>query len=306
MEMNVITIALPTGKNLEEQTIALLKDAGIVIGREHPRSYTATISGLPGLYEWSARFFKPPQIPSLVCAGPLSDAVVGITGADALRESPAEVQERVEIYAELPYSSKTAGSTRCVLFVRNDDRIRDAQDIAQGRGATVAAEYPLETTEWFKRRGVDVNIEAYTGSVEALVVDRRARFGVALTETGETLRVNGLREIAEIFRSSTVLLASRWLDNSTADVVRFLARLLKGTLEARDKVLLLMNAPRDEIDNVVAMLPSLRSPTVTPLADSGYCSISSVVERGNVNHLIFHLSLRGAEGFIVQNISTVM
>lgn len=304
-----LTIALPSGKSLHEKTLRLLAQAKIQVVRKHPRACNAAINGLPGIT--SALFTKPCMIPWLVSDG---NVQIGITGMDTVYEysfayDPSNKIDNkdIEICAEFPYSRTTTGTTRCVIFTRNDNPVGRVEDIE--RGAFVATEYASETTKFLRRHGLQgVFMQKVSGDAESLVVSGKYPYGAALTETGDTLRINGLKIIGEVFESSTVLIAKKSLlsDASIREYVDFLAKILMGALAARGKTYLLMHAPADRALQIEAALPSLKSPTMQALADPAFVSIATVVSDSEINELIFKLTKLGAEGFVTLPPSTVM
>lgn len=319
--MNHLLVALPSGKSLQARTEQLFKDADIEMRRKSERASTAVLIGAPGFSE--AIYYKPLRIPRIVARQELT---VGITGMDALYESGLYGPERpLEVCSTLPYNRQTNGAIRCVLFAREDNPVfmpapnpdsshertveRWLRNIPQG--AKIISEYPRSTEEFLmKTLPMKVSIEPCEGSAEAEVANSSLVqiFGVALVETGATLAANGLREITEIFESSTVLIVNKKIlaDREMRASVIFLDSLLKGAFNARGRVMLLMNAPIARLADIGRILPSLKSPTVTPLADPAFCSVSAVVPRYDKNRLIYQLARLGADGFISHDISTVM
>ena len=204
-----MVLALPAGKSLEKQTVALLGAAGIAVKRAHPRASLALLTGLP----WCSRaaFCKPSDIPGLLSSGSLA---VGITGMDTVHEE--QCGNRVGVCTELNYNRMTRGHMRAVLFARADDSVRTMDDLTRkfsGRAAPmpVVSEYVNETKRFLMQHGMSGEVTETRGSSEVLVRLGVHRFGVTLVETGTTLRVNQLREIATIFESTTVLIANRHL-----------------------------------------------------------------------------------------------
>lgn len=206
-----LVVALPWGKSLQEPTLKALALAGIDVERLHSRLLVPKISGLAGVNRGA--FFKPVDIPRYV-SGP--GIGIGITGMDTIREFGTKYRYLInaEVCATLPFSRATRGPTRCVLFARESDDIKTFKDMRKlfGRsygGCTVASEYPEETGVFLSKHRLKGRVVKVRGSVETLVALRRFRFGVALTETGMTLKVNGLRRIATLFESPTVLIANK-------------------------------------------------------------------------------------------------
>lgn len=294
-----LTIALPSGKSMEEPTLELLKAVHVTVHRSHARMCMAHVSGFPGIDE--AVFFKPGQITGLVSTGAFW---IGITGHDTLLEDEKN-RDGVVVVADLPYSRSTSGPTRCVLFAREGEAQTSLASVAEQE---VISEYPNETRTFFDIAKIPARVVGCSGSAESFVVVGLYAFGVALTETGTSLRVNGLKEIAELFTSQTVLIANRkryGSDRTFRDLAGFLGRLLVGALEARGKVYLLMHVPKVNIEAVYRILPSLKAPTVQPLSEDT-CSVASVVPVQKLNELKMQLSELGASGFVELDPGSVM
>jgi ATP phosphoribosyltransferase len=295
----MLTIALPRGKSLEHRTLELFGQARINVRREGDSVEFPGTSELRG-----GSFLKPKRIPLLVAEG---DFDIGITGEDVILESGA----RVEICARLNYSRSTDDHTRGVLFTSDKNLdIRSARDVPPG--SIVFSEYPNLTNRFFQRQGVSVEIVYSPGSAEA-EVPRKYPFGVALSETGQSLRENSLKILEILFESRTVLVANPQSLRNPAkrEAVKVLQLILQGVEEARGKAFLSMNVPKGAITAVLDHLPALGSPTIAPLAplhvsSEAQSSISSVVPIAEINALIPKLLKLGAKGIITMPISSVI
>ena len=295
-----MTIALPSGKSLQDKTDELFREARISISRAHRRSCIADIRGLPGISR--AIYCRPSEIPRLVAD---ENVEIGITGMDCVHEHGSR-DTPFRIFEQLEYSRSTGGVTRCVIFCKEGHSAKSISDM--GARPLIATEYPMETRERLSRAGVsDAELVECKGSVESLVVLGRYPYGVALVETGDTLRANELKIIAEIFTSSTVIIGrSHPYESGQEEAISFLGKLLRGTLEARGKTYLLMNAPTASVEAIKKVLPSLKSPTVQTLADPDYVAIAAVVPNTDVNSLMLTLTREGASGFVTLPPTTVM
>lgn len=290
MEDNeLFIIALPSGKSLEEPTLGVLKAAHVDVQRAHPRLCTAQISGLCGIT--SAVFIKPNQIPSMVSDGQFP---IGITGMDAVRENGGHVK----VLTELSYSRATSGGTRCVIFCREDNPAKSIRDI---EGKIIVSEYPKETGEFLIKHGVSALLRDCTGSAESLVAIGQYEYGVCLVETGTSLRINSLTEVATVFVSQTVLIVNEDIyekDPVFRNYADFLGRIMNGVLNARGNVYLAMNVPKDRVEDVCKILPALQTPTVEPQRDPAFCSVATVVPANEINTLKMELEMLGARGFV--------
>lgn len=307
-----IAIGLPSGKSLQEATDALFRQAHFKIKLPHPRSVRARLLGMPSLAD--VLYFKPNQI-----AGVVADGIVafGITGHDVVQEyndydARRDVHmDRLAVRAQLPYSRQTSGPTRAVAFTKEDNPIDDVSKIPSGE--SVASEYPMATIKLLYKHGIRATIIECTGGAESLVISGKCAYGVTLTETGDTLRANGLKIIGEVFESNTVLIANK----NALEIpgiclcADFLARKLSGALAARGKVYLIMNAPANKVAEISAYLErlgaTLRKPTVAPLFNGSlFCAISTVVTVEQLNLVEMHLMELGAEGFVELDPSAIM
>lgn len=209
-----LTVALPSGKSLQAPVLDALARADIAVTNDHARQCLAGIKGLPFLNR--VAFGTPSVIPLMVSCGMTA---FGFTGYDMVREFDdydADTDDRnstLHICEEFPISKSTMTPTRGVMFVRDDDPIENMEDLVAAlgreRSLNVVTEYPASTTSFLREYGLSANLCTVRGSAETFVSSGQHRFGVALTETGITLKQNGLRIIGELFQSKTVLVANR-------------------------------------------------------------------------------------------------
>ncbi len=175
---------------------------------------------------------------------------LGISGHDWVTESGADVVE----VAELPYAKTGTGVVKMVVAVPDDSPIETAADIRPG--ARITTEFPHSTKAYFERLGIPVEVHFSYGATEAKVPEMMDAL-VDLTETGSTLRRNGLRIVDVVLESTTRLLANKeaWANPEKRVAIEEIRTLLLGVIEARGRVLLSMNVAEDKLDAVVAELP---------------------------------------------------
>ena len=228
---------------------------------------------------------------------------VGITGLDWLTERNHE--DKVVHISELVYSKTSNRPCRWVLAVAGDSPYQTAADLA---GKRIATELQGLTQRYFDKKGVDVDVFYSWGATEAKVVEGLADGIVEVTETGTTIRAHGLRIIDEVMVSYPVLIANKkaWEDPAKRAKIEQLDLLLQGALKAENLVALKMNAPADNLPAILEMLPSLNSPTVSPLRDGRWLSVESVVQIDVVRDLIPRLRVAGAEGIIEYALNKVI
>ncbi|MDD4702094.1 MAG: ATP phosphoribosyltransferase [Desulfovibrio sp.] len=282
----IIKLGVPKG-SLEEATINLFERAGWKI-RKHTRNYFPDINDP----EITASLCRVQEIGGYIEAGVLD---VGITGLDWLTERNHD--HKVVHVSDLVYSKTSNRPCRWVLAVAGDAPYRTAADLA---GKRIATELEGMTRRYFEKAGVNVDVFYSWGATEAKVVEGLADGIVEVTETGTTIRAHGLRIIDEVMISYPVLIANKdaWADPRKRAKIEQLDLLLQGALRAENLVALKMNAPADNLANILEMLPSLNSPTVSPLRDEKWLSVESVVQIGVVRDLIPRLREAGAEGII--------
>jgi len=282
----LIKLVIPKG-SLEEQTMSLLRDAGLPVRRSGDREYNAQIDD-DRISQ--VAILRPQEIGKYVEEG-LFD--MGITGLDWLEETDSNV----EILADLPYAKTGSGTgLRIVLAVLRDSGVNRPEDLPAG--TRVATEYPKLAHRYFERLGISVKVIASVGATEAKVPDIVDAI-VEITETGTTLKQHGLEIIGDVLYTSTKLVANResFADPGKRKSMDEIRTLLLSALEARGKVLLKLNVGPENRDAVLKMLPALRSPTVSQLADGGY-AVETVVEKASLNELIPRLKDNGATGIL--------
>ena len=289
----MLKFVLPKG-SLEKATFDLFDAADLSINRSSAVDYKATIDD-PRIDE--VRILRPQEIASYVQEG-LFD--VGITGRDWIEETNSDVVS----LGEPKYSKATSLPIRVVVAVAQDSPAQTVADLKDG--VRVTTEYPEMTRRYFAERGVKADIRLSYGASEAKIPDI-ADCVVDITETGRALRAAGLRIIDTMLTSYTELIANKqsWEDPTKRHAMEQIMTLLTGTLEARDKVLLKLNVAKSSMDNVLALLPSAKSPTIAQLA-SGDFAVETVVPKRGINTLIPALIDAGASDLLEIPISKII
>lgn len=289
----MINIAIPKG-SLEEQTLLLFKQADLEI-KKTSREYNPKIND-PRIEK--IKILRPQEIPKYIEEGYFD---LGISGRDWVVESSSDVVE----VADMPYSKQGAGIVKIVIAVPQESEIQSAKDIKPG--SRVTTEYPNITKKFFDDLGIPVDLHFSYGATEAKVPDLMDVV-VDLTETGSTLRKNGLKIVDVMLESSSKLIANKesWNDPVRRKEIEEIKTLLLAVIEARGKVLIDMNVPADKLDSVIEALPSLKRPTVSQLYNSDYYAVESVVNKNEVNILIPKLKELGAEDILELDISKIV
>ena len=218
---------------------------------------------------------------------------LGITGRDWIEETNSDVLS----LGELQYSKATSRPIRMVVAVAGDSPYEKVEDLPQG--VRVSTEYPVVTRRFFESKGIEADIRLSYGATEAKIPDIVDCI-VEITETGRALRAAGLKEIDQILQSYTELVANpaAYEDPEKAHAMGQIRTLLQGVLEARGKVLVKLNVGDADLDGVIEILPSMKSPTVSKLHGDGGYAVETVVERRGINVLIPALKDAGASDII--------
>ena len=290
-----LRLGLPKG-SLQDSTIELFARAGFNIYAS-PRSYFPAIDDP----EIECTLIRAQEMARYV-ADEAVDA--GLTGQDWIAEHREATGGQVTPIADLVYSKQSFRKVRWVLAVPEDSRFRTVEDL---EGGTVATELVRVTEAYFAQRNMNVNVEFSWGATE-VKPPRLADAIVEATETGSTLRANHLRIIDTVMTSNPQLIANEraLADEWKRGKLDNISLLLKAGIEAQDRVGLMLNARRDELGAVLALLPALQRPTVAPLSDDGWVSISTVLEEREVRELIPKLKAAGGHGIVEYPLNKVV
>ncbi|HVC26071.1 MAG TPA: ATP phosphoribosyltransferase [Acidimicrobiales bacterium] len=278
----MLRLVLPKG-SLERPTLELFTAADLAVLRSSDVDYRAAIDD-PRVEE--VRILRPQEIPVYVSEGIFD---LGITGRDWIEETGADVVS----LGQLKYSKMTSHPIRVVLAVAEDAPWTSVSDLPDG--VRVSTEYPGLTRRYLSEHGVSADVRLSHGATEAKIPEI-ADAVVEITETGRAIRAAGLRVVATILESYTELVAypGAVADPVKAHAMGQILTLLQGALEARGNVLVKLNVARADLERVIAVLPSMRSPTVAELFGGGGYALETVVPKSTINVLIPELKDRGA------------
>jgi ATP phosphoribosyltransferase len=287
----LLRIGIPKG-SLQEATIDLFARAGyrLTVG---DRSYFPRVDD-PQL---EMVMFRAQEMSRYVEDGVID---MGITGHDWIVENGSNIHE----VCELAYSKATLRPARWVLAVPEESDVQRPEDLA---GGIIATELPKTTNAYFQEKGVDVRkVEFSWGATEAKA--RLVDAIVDVTESGSSLRANKLRIVDTILVSTTRLIASHeaWQDEDRRHRIEDLALLLRGAIVARTKVGLKMNVRRDQLEQILALLPAEQSPTVNALADEHWVAVEIIIDARIERELVPQLSRAGAHGIFSYNLNKVI
>jgi ATP phosphoribosyltransferase len=289
----VLRMVLPKG-SLERATLELFEAADLPVHRNSSVDYQANIDD-PRID--SVRILRPQEIPTYVAEG-LFD--IGITGRDWVEETGSVVHS----LGELKYSKNTSKPIRMVVAVAGDSAAESVKDLPNG--VRVQTEYLESTRRYFEANGVEANIRLSYGATEAKIPDI-ADCVVEITETGRALRAAGLKVIDTILTSYTEVVVNpeAYANPQKRKAMEQIMTLLNGVLDARGKVLLKLNVSDAQKDAVLAVLPSMKSPTVSPLSGGGV-AVESVIEKSTINLVIPALLEAGATDLVEMPISKIV
>ena len=286
----ILKLGIPKG-SLQDATIQLFTRAGF------------------NIYAGSRSYFPVTDDPEISCmliraqemARYVADGVLdaGLTGLDWIAEHEAAANEDaapVVRLADLVYAKQSFGKVKWVLAVPDDSRYQSPSDLG---GATIATELVRATQAYFARKQIAVNVEFSWGATEVkppLLADAI----VEVTETGASLRANRLRIIDTVLESHTQLIANRcaMADAWKRTKLENLTLLLQAAIEAQGRVGVMLNVERTSLARVLALLPALRRPTISPLSDEDWVAVNTILEERTVRDLIPQLKRAGAQGIV--------
>ena len=290
----MLKLVIPKG-SLEEQTLRLFEAADLAVRRSSSRDYHGSIDD-DRIDRVSV--LRPQEIPTYVAEG-LFD--LGITGQDWIAETDSDV----EVLTSLRYAKTGTGhGTTIVLAVPNEHPADSAAEMPPG--SRISTEFVRITESHFAALGIPVRVAWSYGATEAKVPEIVDAI-VDVTETGSTLRAHGMKIIETLLTSDPVLVANREAaaDPAKRAAMDDITTLLLGALAAEGRVLIKLNVSEADRDAVLAVVPSMKAPTVSPLADGGF-AIETVVDKRGVNRLIPQLKAAGAADILELPISKIV
>ncbi|MGD0129376.1 MAG: ATP phosphoribosyltransferase [Terriglobia bacterium] len=281
--MNRLKLGLPKG-SLQEASLQLFRRAGYEI-TINPRSYFPAIDD----EEIECMLIRAQEMARYVEDGVLD---AGLTGKDWILENQATVVE----VADLIYAKQTLGKVRWVLAVPEKSPFQCVKDL---EGKVVATELVGVCKRYLEEKGVKARVEFSWGATEVkppVLADAI----VEVTETGSSLRANGLRILETVLESNTKFIANRtaWDEPWKRAKIEMLVMLLQGAIEASGKVGLMLNVLRQDLENVLAVLPALKRPTISQLSDPEWVAVNTVIEEKTVREIIPRLKAARAQGIV--------
>lgn len=274
-----LTLAIQKSGRLSEGTIELLKLCGIKVsnGNNHLK---ALAEGFP----LEILLLRDDDIPQYVADGV---ADIGILGLNEVLEK----KQPVEVVKKLGFS-------KCKLSVAIP-RAEDYTGKNYLQGKRIATSYPTILADFLKSNSINAEIHTISGSVEITPGIGMADAIFEIVSSGGTLLSNNLKEVDVIMQSEAVLIANNSLNESKQELINKLVFRIESVNKARRNKYILLNAPKNKLDEIISLIPGMKSPTILPLAMDGWCSLHSVVNEDDFWEVIGKLKQAGAEGILV-------
>ncbi|MBC9797660.1 ATP phosphoribosyltransferase [Sinomicrobium weinanense] len=277
--MNKLKIAIQKSGRLNEDSLGILKNCGISVNNGNDQ-LKAEASDFP----LEVLFLRNSDIPQYLKDGVVDAAIVG----DNLL---VEKGEGIQVMEKLGFS-------RCRVSVAVPKTF-DYKSIQDLDGMQIATSYPNTVNNFLASKGIKADLHQISGSVEIAPNIGLADAIVDIVSSGSTLFKNNLKEVEVILKSEAVLAVSPKISGESGEILQKLRFRIQSVLKARNSRYILMNVPNDKIEAVGQILPVLKSPTVLPLAEEGWSSVHSVIDKDKFWEVIDELKAVGAEGILV-------
>lgn len=283
----MLRIAIQAKGRLNEKSMSLLADAGIVTSGVNSRKLLARADGLPV----DLLFLRDDDIPQAVAMGV---ADVGIVGLNEVAESG----ENVEVAMNLGF-----GSCRISIAV---PKAENYEGVEWCQNKRIATSYPSILRKFFEEKGIKADIHRIAGSVEIAPAVGMADAIFDIVSSGGTLIQNGLKEVEQVFASQAVLIANPCLDAEKKDIFSDIMFRFESIISSRGMKYVLLNLPESALEEAVALLPGMKSPTVLPLAEKGWVSMHAVIAESELWNKIKALKQLGAEDILVLQLDNLI
>ena len=277
--MCLLRIAVQAKGRLFEETMALLEESDIKLSTTK-RTLLVQSSNFPV----EVLFLRDDDIPQSVATGV---ADLGIVGENEF----VEKGEDAEVIKRLGFS-------KCRLSLALPKDI-DYPGVEWFNGKKIATSYPVILENYMKTKGVNAEVHVITGSVEVAPGIGLADAIFDIVSSGSTLVSNRLKEVEVVMKSEALLIGNKNMCDEKKEILNELLFRMNAVKTAEDKKYVLMNAPKDKLEEIVAVLPGMKSPTVMPLAQEGWCSVHTVLDEKRFWEIIGKLKALGAEGILV-------
>ena len=282
----MLRIAVQSKGRLYDETMEMLSEAGIKLSAVK-RSLLVPSRNFPV----EILYLRDDDIPDAVATG---TADVGVVGYNEVLEK----QRNVKVLKQLGFS-------RCRLSLAVPNK-ENYTGLDWFNGKKVATSYPVILRQFFEEKGINADLHEISGSVEIAPNIGLANAIFDIVSSGSTLVSNNLAEVERVIESEAVLIGGKPLSEEKQEVLDELIFRVEAVKAAADKKYVLMNVPRRQLDEVIAILPGIKSPTILPLADSEWCSVHTVVDEKRFGEIINRLKAAGAEGILVLDIKKMV
>lgn len=282
----MIRIAVQSKGRLYEDTIGLLGEADIKISASK-RTLLVQASNFP----LEVLYLRDDDIPQSVASGV---ADLGIVGENEFEER----EEDAEVVCRLGFS-------KCRLSLAIPKSI-DYQGLEWFNGKKIATSYPVILRKFLNKNGINAEIHVITGSVEISPGIGLADAIFDIVSSGSTLVSNNLKEVEVVMKSEALLIANKNLDEEKRDILKQMLFRIEAVKQAEDKKYVRMNVPKAHLQDIVSVLPGLKSPTIIPLADDEWCCVHTVLDQKRFWEIIGKLKEMGAQGILVTPIEKMI
>ncbi len=279
MSNTVIKLAIQKSGRLNEKTIELIKNCGIKFVSESSRLKTTAFN-----FPMEILFLRDDDIPGYVADGVADIGILGMNEID-------EKSKPIDIIMKLGFSK-----CRLSIAVPSNFEYKSIKDLDN---KNIATSYPVILSNFLKKNGVKANIHEIAGSVEIAPAIGLADAICDIVSTGSTLLHNGLKEVDVIYKSEAALISNKKLSKGQKEILKSFLMRIEAVIRAQSNKYILMNVPNNCIENVISLLPGIKSPTVVPLAMSGWSSVHSVINEDDFWDIIEKVKKAGAEGILV-------
>ena len=282
--MKTLKIAIQKSGRLNEKSVELLKNCGLNF-ENYKSSLISPVSNFP----LEILFLRDDDIPEYVQDG-IAD--LGIVGENVIQETEVEVSYLQRL-----------GFGRCSLKIAVPNT-ENYKDISELNGKSIATTYPVILGKFLKSKGIQSEIRTISGSVEISPGLGLSDAICDLVSTGGTLKSNGLKPFADVMSSEAVLIGSKGSEND--DLIKELIQRIQSVLRAKETKYVVLNAPKDSLAAITALLPGVKSPSVVPLAEEGWVAVHTVIPERDFWDRISLLKQAGAQGIVVMPIEKII
>jgi ATP phosphoribosyltransferase len=276
---NILRIAVQKKGRLSDDSLKLIKECGIKVNNG-----TGKLKASASNFPMEFLFLRDDDIPGYVEDG-IAD--IGIVGANEAEEKDKAVDW-----------VKKLGFSKCRLSLAIDKNL-PYQGLEDFEGKSLATSYPKILGDFLKSKDINAEIHEISGSVE-IAPSIGLAYGICdIVSSGSTLMSNGLKEVEVIYKSEAVLLAKKELSQTKKAILEKLLFRIDSVQTAKNNKYILLNAPNAKVDDIIQILPGIKSPTVLPLATEGWSSVHTVIQEDDFWQIIEELKAQGAEGILV-------